>query len=260
MNLDSIEGVERELAQLRRRKFEENLTHLSDEELLAAARSYASCGEETLKSKLQSEYGSRIFDKHFKSNGHDQLHERMPGSKQYGRFLDGNFLDFMRAIISFIIRHSSHLYIILSAVMVVLTIPLAHDYIVKYYDVQWYASIPMVVLYEIFIVGIVCCFLYVLFHFSENTSNTLNEDAFKFMILLVAVPLILLLFLLFLILKCAKKSREKINMMKLSVSSRSTKRATCCNDAICRLNELKEKKLITDEEYSKQLEKIINMK
>ena len=144
--------------------------------------------------------------------------------------------------------------------IVVLTIPLAHDYIVKYYDVQWYASIPMVVLYEIFIVGIVCCFLYVLFHFSENTSNTLNEDAFKFMVLLVAVPLILLLFLLFLILKCAKKSREKINMMKLSVSSRSTKRATCCNDAICRLNELKEKKLITDEEYSKQLEKIINMK
>ena len=144
--------------------------------------------------------------------------------------------------------------------MVVLTIPLAYDHIVKYYDVQWYASILMVLLYEIFIVGVVCCLLYVLLHFSENTSNTLNEEAFKFMVLLVAVPLILLLFMLFLLLKRAKKLCEKINVMKQTVSMRSTKRATCCDDAIYRLNELKEKKLITDEEYSKQLEKIINMK
>ena len=49
MNLDSIEGVERELSQLRRKKFEENLAHMSDEELLAVARSYASCGEKSLK-------------------------------------------------------------------------------------------------------------------------------------------------------------------------------------------------------------------
>ena len=165
------------------------------------------------------------------------------------KITQGSFSDFLRWMFDGLHRHSKLIYVILSIVTLALTIPIAYEYVAGKDYGEWYLCVPEVVLYALFAVVIVCGVFYSLTR-CENSSNTQNEDLFKgctWVILLVP------LFVIFISIKC-------INYLILhcrGCKSRSDSHWTI-EDRIRQLNEWKKKSIITEEEYSKQLARILD--
>ncbi len=159
-----------------------------------------------------------------------------------------SFVDFLMSILDGLHQHSILVYSLLSAITIAITVPISYRYVAEKDYGEWYLCIPEVVSYTVFAVLVVCVIFYTLTS-RGNVSRTQNEDIF---VGCAWVILVIPLFVIYLSLKCIAFIISYCRNHKRNNSH------ITLEECVSRLNELRKKSLITEEEYSKQLAKLLD--